>query len=258
MTIPIVDVREYVVENEETIQGDFESNDGFDDFSEFLSFRTNIATRVGLGKLYLSEVGDASEWFANVSPGWIEDATAKWEFKLEGDKQPRIDRLPWRHLYRALQSAVLSGDEAVIESSATAVRERATAPELDDLPGQEHGHRAWIVRAFAALLLGRDDVPDYLEEARSRLDDDSYHQGYFGSQVDALEGIFEQDEVATREAIEDCLAFHAASFTDNEDMHFVEEVVSADACTFIVLARQRGLDIHVDSEYVPEAVYELA
>lgn len=251
-------IRGYVTENEETLREDFEREDGFDDFSEFLSFRIDIATRVGLGKLYLGERNQATEWFVSVSPGWIVDAASEWEFKLEGGKQPQIGRLPWLLLYRALQTAVLSADSELVRSSATDVWERATAPELDDLPGQEHAHRAWIVRAFAALLLDRDDVPEHLQEARTCLGDDAYHQGYFGPQVDAIEGIYRRDQAGTNEAIEEALAFHESSFTDNEDMHFVEEAVSADASTFVALVRQRGLDVHVDSQYVPDAVYDLA
>lgn len=253
------DISQYVEENKSNILKSYEEKkDIHDELSEYLRLVIKSAHRVGLGLLYSGDETETREWFAAVSPGWISNAQTKWEFELEGDKRPRIHRLPWRHFYHALQTSILSGNDAVIESSATTVWEKATTPELDDLPGQEHAHRAWIVRAFAALLLGRDDVSDYLEEARARLEDDNYHQEYFGSQVDAIEGIFEQDEATTRAAIEDALAFHEASFTDNEDMHFVEEAVSADACAFVALARQRGLDVRVDSEYVPKAVYELA
>lgn len=252
------DIYSYVEENEETIRGDFESKDGFDGFPQFLSFRTGIATRVGLGKLYLGEDEEAAAWFADVSPAWVMNAEDKWEFKLEGDKQPHIGRLPWRHLYRALQTAILSSNEAVTESTAVRVWEMSTSSDLNELPGQKDARRASVVRAIAALLSGRDDVATYLEEARTRLGDDRYHQGYFGSQVDAIDGIFNREDAPAETAIKDALAFHDESFTDNEDMHFVEEAVSIDACTFIALARQRGLDVHVDSEYVPEAVYELA
>jgi hypothetical protein len=250
------EIRTFVEEENTNILENYEERDTYDSLSEYLAYVDRSAHRVGLGLLHIDRPGDARRWFTDLSPAWIDGIQSEWEFKLE--EGSHIGLFPWLEVYNALSASVLSDDEEVIEESAKTVWEQATAPELDALPGQDEAARPRIVRAFAALLLDREDGATYVAEARKRLSDDRYDQEYLGSQVDAIEAIEKGDEDATRAAVESALAFHEASFADNEDMHFVEEAVSTDACTFLTLARSRGLDVRVDSEYIPEAVYELA
>lgn len=254
----MAEIDEFVMERKQEFVDVVTQSEDLAALSDYFAGIAADADTVALGMLVVSDTEDAVDWFAQLAPAWTKQAEEEWKYKLANETEYHLGRFPWLDLYRALRSAVLSGDRAVIETTATAVWDLVTDPRLDEYPSQDDAVRASIVRALTALLLDRDDVAKYIEEARAKFDDTNRHQEYYGSQVAAIEAIDEDDADGTEDAVRQSLVYHDQNFTNNEDLHFIEESVATHACLFVALARQHGLDVHVDSEYVPEAIYDLA
>lgn len=83
---------------------------------------------------------------------------------------------------------------------------------------------------------------------------EAFNRAYYLPQATAIEAIGEGDAAAVEAAIEGLLEFHEEFVIGSPDTNVVDEAVAFDACAYLALARQRGLDIAVDSEYVPGAL----
>ncbi|WP_255192249.1 Imm49 family immunity protein [Natronobeatus ordinarius] len=91
---------------------------------------------------------------------------------------------------------------------------------------------------------------EYLDE----LPDD--HPEYFGALWHALTGIVDRDEQAFEDGIAQFLEWHDDN-VDFENKTSADDLVCLPVLTLVVLARRDGMDVSVDSPYVPDCVDDL-
>lgn len=246
-------IAEYVKDKEASLA---EGKDS-DEVCEIVGHSRLAGTRIGLGLLYLGKVSEAQRWFAAVSEKWAFYVQFSREDILDLEDNPRVGTFEWLALVRALQTAVLSSDPEVIDHAAIIALEEATNPTLQELPGAEANPRVSAIAALATLLAG-DDPSEHLNKLASRLEhaDRPHDKTLYPVMSTIIDGLSNRDAEAVTEGITALESYHEEFTVGSDIAHFTEEAVNIDACAFIVLARRLGMDVQIDSEYVPEGVYD--
>lgn len=219
------------------------------------------AAQAALAMLALGRTGEARVWISKAASVQKEYVTSLKEGKLElvedQDKQFDINDLRWRQFHNLAVLGCLTGNRQQQIEIGETLYQHATDTALDKLKNREKRCKPYYIAAFGALYLQRDDVHDYCKEARSRLPEEpsvSLHQ----VMIDAIDAIATGDKQEVSEKIESVLSdYHSVHVVDNrEGFHFTLQTVSREATALITLARRQGIDVHIDSEYIPEAVYD--
>lgn len=213
---------------------------------------------VALGMLYLGEVEEAQRWFGIIAPEFIQLGREQSGL-VEDQEATAAGSMPGVDLERGIQAAVLSGDEDLVAEIVEEAHQIATDPSVETVPDPNWPFLG-LVRALTAVLGADDDTAAALEEFRERIaaSDDPDAESYFEPLATATEGFHREDPSLVREGIEGYLKWHDQRLSGYDaEYEIVEQGVEVKSCTFLVLAHRRGLDVHVDSEYVPETVYEL-
>lgn len=221
------------------------------------------AMRVAFALLALGRVEEAREWFAERAVEQAEHAASTKETKLddaaETGEQLDVGRLRWDKFHEAAVIASAAGDEQIQHDVGDVLFEHGTDPVLDGLGGRDERPRPFYVAAFGAVLCGRDDVGEYCEETRDRVQHKGYGRGtFYRLLVDAIDAIAAADANAATDAIDRYLQDYHAERVDGNDegFHAVEQRLSREATALIALARTRGVDVRVESGYVPDAIYD--
>lgn len=170
------------------------------------------------------------------------------------------ERIAWegepRILSRTLNAALLSWDR---ELTTTVARDALELDDVyldefaDDYPNSPLGY--YQVKAKAALVLNDEravDLVSDLSDAVQKTDDPSQ---YWLIVPEFYRAVDAGAQEAAQSALERLLAFYAERDPDSEDPRtFVLQTLSA----LVILARQRRLDVTVDSDRVPSAVVQEA
>lgn len=158
---------------------------------------------------------------------------------------------------KSLTCACLADDWACAEEIATSTRtESETVANLDHVRTVERLES----QVLATTVLDDGDVnelADQLIETAEEMDEyfTAVRPGQSGLLAGTATAIVDRDQDATVEGITAIVAAHE-DHLDGEPSR-AAQVVSHLAVALLVLANHRGLDVHVDSEYVPDAVYDL-
>lgn len=227
-----------------------------EEISEGLGHNPRTGTRIGLSYLYLNAVSEAQKWFAVSSEEWVFKTQISSAHRISNNKDPHIGRFQWLDLLRAIQTAVLSASSRSMNESAKAAIAEVEHSDLQDLSGWQTQPRISAIAALSKLIVG-DDPTEYLTELRSRLKNvDRPHDKTLYPIMDTIiDGLYRQDADAVEQSIKDLEDYQEEFIVGSDMNHFTEEAVNIDACAFIVLARRFGLDVRIQSDYVPSAVY---
>lgn len=231
---------------------------------DFSSATCREAANVASAMLAIGRVNDAKQWFANAAQQQAESAVTVNEAKLDiaTDKNGAhdVDDLGWGHFVHAALFAGPTASPEIYEEVGDILYSAGTDATLDELDGREKRSRPYLVAAFGALYLRRDDVPRYCQASRGRLD----HRPAGGTKVyhrmliDLIDAIADGEPQRVTNAIETYLQeYHMEHVVGNDEgFHFAIQAVSLEATAFTALARTRGIGVEIDSEYVPDAIYD--
>lgn len=246
-------IREYVDDERKSLAEDAES----EELADILGHNPLTGTRIALGLLFLNEVQEAQRWFANAAEEWLFKFQLSTEHRLKKSDSPQIDRFKWLDLIRGLQTGILSGKRRETDEIAKSVFSEIENPDIHDLSGLDAEPRIHAIGAMAAIMVG-----DPIEGHLNRLEDSlgnaerSHDWDLFEPQITLINGIRENDVQHVKSGLNALKEYHEEYSIGAGTKHFTEEAVDIYSCTYIVLARTRGLDIRVDSDYVPEGVYD--
>jgi len=217
---------------------------------------SNVATY----RLYLGEASEARRWFKRAATHRFRAGQMRVKHK---EVLERNAVLSATQIYgKAVQYALLSGSSECLEEIATGVLDldESFRDVLDERGGSVLSYDD--AELLAAVSLGEDEIArNAIERIRSFESDPSYDgyysgvpDGHTGPLVDASIGLFDGDAAAVTEAVEKMLDAHEAE-VDGEPRGS-REIVDHAAAAMIVLARNRGLNVTVESEYVPDALFD--
>lgn len=229
-----------------------------DEISEMVvGLNRRSGTRIALALLELGDISESQRWFQAAGREWISFVPRSHDKKLERYEEPNVGKFEWLPLIRGLQTAILSGDSALIDEATNTAIKEATSPTVDQLPGAEANPRISAIAALASVLNG-ENPSNHLERLSSRVESaDRPHDKTLYPPMDTIiDGLHRRDDDAVEQGIKALEDYHEEFIVGSDVSHFTEKAVNIDACTFIVLARRFGLDVRVQSKYIPEAVYD--
>lgn len=203
---------------------------------------------LGLYKLPLGECVDATAEFTR-SAEWYIDSLEELRNRRNSTWESEAN-----HALYVLYSGVLSGDPDIAHRAASIALD---VPEkfVDRFPTT---YWYYLVKALAATVLDTGAQERYLNEMRETLDDlDGTNKTFFEALWEALSGIVHRNEQEFENGVERLLEWHDGK-VDFENRTDANDLVSRQGVTLVVLARRTGMDVCIDSEYVPGCVYELA
>lgn len=140
--------------------------------------------------------------------------------------------------------AILSGDEAVRETIA------AEAWAIPDAYVERFGRR-WLVaraKALAALVTDESRFDEFLDGLEA-----TAHDPFDELLYNAYRGIDDGDAQTVETAVERMLERHDDQV--EEPRHW-DEIMALGPAAIAVLAREQGLDVSVDSPYLPKVLLE--
>lgn len=200
---------------------------------------------VGAFHIALGELDPAREAFADAARHYLSAAVESRPYRRE----PPTDK--WRNepirLVRGLYCAVVAGTDDTLSECA---REMLSLDDdyLERYPAQLF-YRA---KALAAVVLDDDRQREFVEAFEAAVDP------HFVPDDEAIarvcRGLLDAEESAVVGGVEDLLEHHRDRIDGEPDSK--SEVLSLPATALLVLARDRGLDAWVDSEFVPDVLVE--
>jgi hypothetical protein len=146
-----------------------------------------------------------------------------------------------------LHSAVLAGDERLIDALAEQVLTLTNDYETDYRASPQYYYEAC---ATGSLLLGNDQTAmEYREASLEAVDVDSRSDGL----TQAQEGIADHDQMRVTTGIQQIIDYHESVY---EEMRPWNQLVSRPGASHLLIARDRDLDVRIDSEYLPPGLGE--
>ena len=98
-----------------------------------------------------------------------------------------------------------------------------------------------------------EDQQEYVEKfQKSFADEELSHQRYFGAIASVLEGVVEEDEELLRDGLEILIDHHDED--TNDDPEGISDRVSRRVTALVMLAQQHGMDLDIESRYVPDSI----
>ncbi|POG53697.1 hypothetical protein AUR65_018105 [Haloferax marisrubri] len=207
---------------------------------------------LGTTELLLGEVQTARSWFAEGALAETMVSELVWQHReVVGEDE-------WSNLpitaEHALRDALLSADPRVVGA---AVDEILALDEsyLDDYPDMTT--RYYHLTSLAHLL--REDTAQArtaLASLRDSVEKDNQYLGTYFAQAfaDALEGFLDHDEQLVQQALDSLTAYHEDVRGGGDG---TAELLDHYTCAYLILAHHRGMNVHVDNEYVPAELYDL-
>lgn len=206
------------------------------------------AMKISLYHLVKGDFSASQRWFERATTYYIERVRKGQEFREElaksyWENEPLVFR-------EAFYCAILSGSDTLQNEVA------AEALAMDDAYLTEFPtviHDFYFVRALAAIFLERDDAREFVAQLLANLDHlrPKLH-AYFSALATILAGITSDDADRATEGFEQLLEYH------DDDIQGTpkgpDKIVCLPAVALLVLARERGLDIEIEGEYIPESV----
>lgn len=221
------------------------------------------AGNAAFAMLALGRVDQAKEWFAAAAARQTDVAVRRKAAKLErvetNGAQLRVGDIMWSDFHNLAVLGAPSGDETVQFQIGETLYEHATDPALDELDGWDRTPRPYAIAGFGALYIGRDDVGEYCHEAHARAAQKGRASDtFYRTLVTAIDRIATGDKREIEAGVEAYLRdYHTEHVVGNDDgFHVAIQRVSREATTLLALARTRGVDVRVESEYVPDAIYD--
>jgi len=234
-----------------------------DIYREFLYGDPKIGLRMGAGQIALGEVIEGKRWFAPSARG----LTSRILDNPTTDVAEFIERTDTTHIsglstsitswYRALFAAMLSRDRDCHQEVGSALHAALTSEAVARLEGRDSRPRTDLDAAIGGLLTGQD-VGSLLQRVRHNIDEGEYpasSRSLLVPQTDIIDGIQQSDVTAVERGIEALDEFQRDHRSQaRETHHVVERDLNIEAMAYVAYARQRGLPVTYESDYVPEGV----
>ncbi|MFC7046022.1 Imm49 family immunity protein [Halobacteriaceae archaeon GCM10025711] len=211
----------------------------------------DYSKELGVWSLIEGATAEAIEWFETAADHYTESIRERRVHR------EIIEKAAWGNepyaLADAMFSAILSGDGDLIEDAAR------TALDADETYTEEFpGTTAWYYFAvgLAGVLI---DEPTERERGLSglRAAHDSLaakFKQFFAGRITVLESFAANDAARVEEGLQTMLDDHADDAPANTTSP--DELICVPAMALLVLARRRGLDVDVESEYLPDTLPE--
>ncbi|KTG26688.1 Imm49 family immunity protein [Haloferax profundi] len=207
---------------------------------------------LGTTELLLGEVQTARSWFAEGALAETMVSELVWQHR-EAVGEDECSNLPITAEH-ALRDALLSADPRVVGAAVDEILELDES-YLDDYPdmttryyhliGLAHLLREDTAQARTALASLRDSVEK----------DDQFLGNYFAEAfADALEGFLDHDEQLVQHALDSLTAYHEDVRGGGDG---TKELFDHYTGAYLLLARHRGMNVRIDSEYVPAELYNI-
>lgn len=213
---------------------------------------------VGTYLLWLGETATANRWFERAANLSLQRGLAAAAHA--DDLDPTDVRVIGKALTKAVVYAVLSrSSDCVEEVTAETLELESSFRDVIE----ENGANPLTFdtcKLLAAASAGQDELArEYVERVRNTATDpdsafSSVPPGENPPLADACEGLIDGDAEAVTDAVEATLDAHADDVDD--DPRGFREIVDRMAAAILVLARDRGLDVTVDSRYIPDALFD--
>lgn len=108
-------------------------------------------------------------------------------------------------------------------------------------------------RSLANVAIGSASQEEYIDALRESVtDEDAHLQRYFGAVATVLDGIRTGDEESVEDGLVILLDRHAEKREGKSSS--LRDHVSRRPLALFLLARKRGLNIDIDSQYIPDTV----
>lgn len=222
------------------------------------------ASGAAFAMLALGRIDEAKSWLKNTASEQADAAVTVKKGKVKhaerNDEPLTVRNLRWREFHHAAVFAGPTADEATFDLVGRTLYEHATDPSLDDLDDWERAYWPYYIAGLGALYRERAEVDDFCRKARSALEQDrnDWQKTFMRTLLDIVEAIASGQERAVEDAIEMYLHEHHEEVVvgNPEGFPLPFRRVSAEATSFLTVARTTGIDVHVDSGHIPEAVYD--
>lgn len=209
-----------------------------------------MAQNVGLFRLVLEECDSAVDELGTAST-WYRDSIQTFRQRRDS---PSDNFEGETTLLNYLYCALLADDGAVVSEAAKI----ALNTDIDHYEGFSTLWRYHYMNALAAIILDTGTQAEQLANLEETLDDlDGSHAAFFGALWRALAGIEARDADQFTAGIDQLLDWHDGK-VDFETKTDPKDLVCRQAAALLVVARRNGMDVHVDSEYIPECVSNIS
>lgn len=205
----------------------------------------------GSVELQLGNVLVARKWFAESALAMVMSFSLIQQHHEEIGKGAYLD-LPI-YAERALRSALLSADPRVVGG---VTDEILTLDETYVTRYYGEMTRYYHCRGLAYLLRGNQNQAEAavsnLEKAVERTDQylaTELAKAYAG----ALNGLIDDDTQLVQNGVDSMAAYHRRYHTGDG----FKDIVDHRTCSYLVFAHHRGVNVHVDNEYVPAEIYDI-
>jgi hypothetical protein len=207
------------------------------------------AKAVALYKMSLERCDDAVEDFLTAVK-WYQDSITEYRERRDS---PSDNFEGETTLLNYLYCAILSGNEGFQKEAA----EIALDTESEHYSRFSTEHRYHFMNALASMMLDNGDQQIHLDKLDDALaEPPADHQRFFGALHTTLSGIVSDDSAQFQEGAEQFLDWHDDN-VDFENKTSAEDLVCKQIAALWVLARRNGMDVTVDSPYLPDCLEEL-
>ena len=205
---------------------------------------------LGLYKLLLGNHDQAREHFKEATRRRLERVRRA---RALGDEISASDHRNEAHVLRkALFTAALAADEDLLTETADETM-AIDSGFVDRVESTRYDYYA--AKAIASLVVDSDEVRDHLDGLEASLDLlQSGPREYYRSMMETVAGIRREDAEQTATGLQGVLAVHEGDVQGDPDT--CGELVSVTATALFALAHQCGVDVEVESEFVPAEFVE--
>lgn len=205
--------------------------------------------RIGLYKLLLGELSSSEEKFEEATRKKLLKYNYKSEYELE-----EYGRTCWQTqmsvLEEVLYTALLARNDELTQKVV------AEVTKLDSAYKNEYPKTVYCyyhVKALANVAIDSASQKEYIDALRESVaDEDAHLQQYFGAVAAILDGIRIGDETRVEDGLITLLDRHAEKREGKRSS--LRDHVSRRPLALFLLARKRGLEIDIDSQYIPDTV----
>lgn len=190
--------------------------------------------------------------FEQSAHGYV-DCVKMAQVELQPGKLATLTGAPIK-LAKAFYTGVLSGDDETLS------RVAETALDLPfevEVPYDEvdetitfDADKYHLALALAAVAADQPETAtDHAEQLRAaNVDNEGVNELHFRASIEFVEGMVDRDADMVEQGIRSMIERHERQY---DPQNVSDKIACLEATSFLVLARKRGLDVAVDSEFIP-------
>lgn len=218
----------------------FDRGEVAEDLASFFAGLASKHETAGILQVHFDRIDEARSHFG---------AAAEWYGRSARENE--IDVLEPKPLAQGCYAAALAGDREQLHGLAQRVLDVVDRVGSDP-PGAD-ADRYFFPGALAGAILGSVDehVLDGLEAVNASKSDP--HDRYGRAILEFAHGVDDDDPDRIREGVESMVAFHDR---DRHPDNVVDLIVAPQATALVIVARQAGYDVRIESEFVSRALVD--